>query len=160
MRATAGSEVTIEIPTDVAYVAVVRDVVSAAAGLEENLDSDRVNDLALAVTEATINAIGAHRRAGSVTPVRVRYRAADGKVTVTITDEGSGFEPTDVPRLPRPESPERLQHESGLGLHLIEMLSDELQIRSGPQGTTVQISVYGNRPRLHSAQGPKPAVPN
>ena len=160
MRAADDCEVTIEIPPDVAYVAVVRDVVSAAAGLEENLDSDRVNDLALVVTEATINAIGAHRRAGSVNRVRVRYRAADGKVTATITDEGSGFEPTDVPALPRPESPERLQHESGLGLHLIEMLSDELQIRSGPQGTTVQVSVYGNRPRRHGTQGPKPAVPN
>ena len=128
-----------EIPARADYVSFVRLVVAAAAELEPSLDASRIDDLRLAVSEATTNAIQAHLRAGSTRPIRVCCRREDGRVSVVVRDEGAGFDAESVPEMPSPESPERLRHESGLGISMIRALADESDIRSGPQGTEVRL---------------------
>ena len=54
----------IEIPPRPDYVSLVRVVVAAAAELESGLEPPRVDDLRVAVSEATTNAIQAHNRSG------------------------------------------------------------------------------------------------
>ena len=144
-------EVEIVIPADVAHVAFVRTIVSAVAELEPALDENRIYDLAMVVTEATTNAIKAHQSAGLTHPVRVWCRAYDNTVTVVIHDEGPGFDPGSLPEMPSPESQERLYHESGLGVALIQMLSDESEIRSGPDGTEVRLILHASPPHELSA---------
>ncbi len=132
------------IPANVAYVSFVRAVVSAAAELEPALDSRRLEDLALVVTEAATNAIEIHQESGLSRPIRVWCRAADDAVTVVIHDQGPGFDPESLPEMPPPESPERLLHESGLGVALMKMLADESEFRSGPDGTEVRLIVHAS----------------
>ena len=78
-----------------------------------------------------------------------RRPLTDDEITVFIHDRGHGFDRGDVPELPEPDHPDRLLHESGLGLHLMAMLTDETEVSSDDDGTDVKLVVYSsNRRRL------------
>ena len=115
--------------------------------LEPNLSNERIEDLKLAVSEATTNAIDAQNRGTSDARIRVEVRLADDEVTVLIHDEGPGFEPEDIPMLPEPDHPDRLLHESGLGVHLMRLLADDASITTDGHGTDVKLTVYSSRRR-------------
>ena len=57
---------------------------AAAAELEPTLEPLRIDDLRVAVSEATTNAIQAHIRSGCTRPVRVTCRCAGGRVSVVV----------------------------------------------------------------------------
>ena len=130
----------IEIPARADYVSLVRLVVAAAAEVVPSLEPSRVDDLRLAVSEATTNAIQAHNRSGCTRPVRVCCRCADGGVSVTVRDEGPGFDVDALPEMPPPESEARLGRESGMGISIMRALADTLSIDSGPEGTEVHLA--------------------
>ncbi len=129
----------IEIPPRPDYVSLVRVVVAAAAELEPSLEPPRIDDLRVAVSEATTNAVQAHLRSGCTRPVRVCCRRPDGGVSVVVRDEGLGFDVGALPEMPPPESPARLGRESGMGISIMRALADESSIDSGPQGTEVRL---------------------
>lgn len=139
--------IVLEIPARADFVSFVRVVVAAAAELEPDIPNERIEDLKLAVSEATTNAINAHGRGRSDERIRVECRLVDDEVTVLIHDEGPGFEPDDVPDLPAPDHPDRLLHESGLGVHLMQTLADESSITSDGRGTDVKLTVYSSKRR-------------
>ena len=148
-----GPPIEVLVPATLAHIAFVRAVVGAAARQGPALDEDRVFALEVAVTEAVTNAVQAHLEADLAHPVRIRVWPGESTVTVAVRDEGPGFDPESVPELPSPESPERLLHESGLGVALMGMLADESEIRSGPQGTEVRLTVHGSGARKTGATG-------
>jgi serine/threonine-protein kinase RsbW len=139
--------IVLEIPARADFVSFVRVVIAAAAELEPNLSNERIEDLKLAVSEATTNAIDAQNRGTSDARIRVEVRLADDEVTVLIHDEGPGFEPEDIPMLPEPDHPDRLLHESGLGVHLMRLLADDASITTDGHGTDVKLTVYSSRRR-------------
>ncbi len=139
--------IVLEIPARADFVSFVRVVVAAAAELEPDLPNERIEDLKLAVSEATTNAINAHSRGGSNERIRVECRLVDDEVTVLVHDEGPGFEPDDVPTLPEPDHPDRLLHESGLGVHLMHLLADDASIITDGHGTDVKLTVYSSKRR-------------
>ena len=51
--------ITLEIPAKAEYLSLVRAVVVSAAGLDPAVEDQRIEDLRLAVSEATTNAIRA-----------------------------------------------------------------------------------------------------
>ena len=62
------------------------------------------------------------------------------RLLVTITDEGEGFEPAE---LPDPLSEENLLRQSGRGLLLIKAFVDEFEMRKTPAlGTEVRLVFY------------------
>ena len=65
---------------------------------------------------------------------------------VEVADHGPGFDAGSVPDLPPVETPERLDHESGLGVALMRRLADEAVVESGPNGTVVRLTL-GSRGR-------------
>ena len=129
----------IEIPAQADYVSLVRLVVAAAAELSSSLEPSRIDDLRVVVSEATTNAIQAHIRSGCRSPVKVCCSCSDGRVSVTVRDEGPGFDVEALPEMPPPESPARLGRESGMGISIIRTLADESAFRSGPHGTVVSL---------------------
>ena len=131
------AEIEIELPALPDYVSFVRLVVAAVAELEPSLETSKIDDLRVAVSEAATNAIQAHARAGSKRPISVRCRREDGQVEVVLRDEGAGFDVDTVPEIPAPDSPERLRYESGMGISMMRALADESHIHSGPHGTEV-----------------------
>jgi serine/threonine-protein kinase RsbW len=139
-------EVILEIPARPEYLAVARQVVVAAASVEPTFRDARLDDLRIAVSEATTNAIDAH---GTVDDERIviRCNLVDDRVEVEVVDRGPGFDPARAATAPPPEHPDRLEWETGLGLPLMRDLTDETEISSGERGTAVRMTVYV--PRHH-----------
>ena len=134
------TEVQLEIPPRLDYLAVVRLVVAAAAVIDPPLPESRLDDLRLAVTEACSNAIKAHR-SEAVEPVVIRCHLDEDRFRIHIRDRGHGFDPDSLVALPDPEDPARLQHESGLGVPLIRVLTDDVSFVANADGTTVSMTL-------------------
>ncbi|HWB72960.1 MAG TPA: ATP-binding protein [Egibacteraceae bacterium] len=121
------SDVELRLPADVHYVSLARLVVTAAAR-QAGMSDDRVEDLKIAVSEATTNAIVAHRRQGTELPVVLSFGPTAARTfEVTISDTGAGFEPL---------SPEAFQRrdpttEGGLGVTIIRGLADDVEFVRG-----------------------------
>ena len=135
----------LEVPARTEFVSLVRLVVASAAELGPDMALERVEDLRVAVSEAATNAVDAQAESGSTSRIGISCSVSEDKVVVRIHDEGGGFDPDGVPALPDPESPERLEHESGLGVYLMRALADETEITSTPSGTDVQLVVYSSK---------------
>ena len=133
----------LSVPARVEYIAVVRLVVSSLATARRALADDRIDDLKLAVSEACTNAIEANREAGADAPVVVSCWEAQERFEVCVADAGSGFDPDDLPEHPPVTDPERLNFERGLGIPLIRSLVDDVRFESGPDGTSVWMTLFG-----------------
>lgn len=132
----------IEIPPTFEHLAMVRSVLSSALEAEPVLKEERLQDLRLAVSEATTNAIEAHNRAGIETAVGIRITVADNKVTVRVSDHGGGFDPSKLKKHPPVTDPERLEYERGLGVTLMRRLTDDCTITPTKHGTTVALVIH------------------
>jgi serine/threonine-protein kinase RsbW len=143
--------VELEIPAHRAYLAFARQVVSAAASVEPRFRKERIDDLRIVVSEAITNAVEAHLVQGRDDRIRIRCNLESDHIEVEVFDRGGGFDPDNVPVLPDIDSPERLDHESGLGLPLMRSLADETEIRTTQGGTTVRLVVH----RTLSSQEPE-----
>lgn len=135
------AEIRLEIPPSLDYLAVVRLIVATAAALEPPLPDSRLDDLRLAVTEACSNAIKAHREDAADDPVVVTCHLEDDRFQVDIRDRGPGFDPDSLAELPEASDPQRLQHESGLGIPLIKVLTDEVAFHATEDGTVVSMTL-------------------
>lgn len=121
------TDVELRLPPDVQYVGLARLVVTLAAR-QAGMADERVEDLKIAVSEATTNAIRAHLQADQPGPVVLSFGPTPGDTFgVTIVDTGPGFDP-----LP-PDAHERRDwtDESGLGVTLIRGLADDVEFVRG-----------------------------
>jgi serine/threonine-protein kinase RsbW len=135
-------EVRLEIPARADYLGLARQVVAAAAAVEPRFRDDRIDDLRVAVSEATTNAIEAHADLDRDERIVIRCNLGADRIEVEVVDRGGGFDPADVEEMPDPEDPARLEREHGLGLPLLRVLTDEAEIISGERGTAVRLVVY------------------
>ncbi len=130
------SAIELRLPPDMAYVSVARLLVTLAAR-NSGLGSERAEDLRIAVSEATTNAILAHRREGSDDRVRLCFGATvdERGFTVSIADSGPGFDPSSPQELATRE----WSQEGGLGVTLIRGLADEVKFTRGGDGMDVSL---------------------
>jgi len=138
-------EVVLEIPARVEYLVLARQVVAAAAAVEPRLRDERIDDLRIAVSEATTNAIEAHADlSGPSTKDRILIRCNldDERIEVSVFDQAGGFDPDEIAAAPEAGAPDRLERERGLGLPLIRTLADESDVISTDGGTAVRLVVY------------------
>lgn len=135
-------EITLTVPARAEHLALVRRVVAHLAAVGAGLPADRIEDLKLAVSEATTNAIEAYPPDEPSATVTVVCRAAPGTVEVEVVDRGKGFDP-DAHEPPGPlDAPGRAALAGGLGIPLIERLVDRVRFDSAPgEGTTVTFVV-------------------
>jgi serine/threonine-protein kinase RsbW len=110
------------------------------AGFEE----EDLHKIGMAVRETMVNAVVHGNRYNLRKKVHLSISAGEDRLAITITDEGEGFEPKD---LPDPLAEENLLRQSGRGLLLIQAFVDEFQMRKvgHPLGTEVSLVVYKNR---------------
>ncbi len=99
------------------------------AGFEE----DDAHQIGMAVRECMVNAVVHGNRYNKKKMVHLDVEVADHGVTVTIGDEGDGF---DLSSLPDPTSPENLLRQSGRGILLIRAFMDEFDLHPRPGGGT------------------------
>lgn len=133
------ADVELHLPPDVQYVGLARLVVTLAAR-QAGMADERVEDLKIAVSEATTNAIRAHRQAEEPGPVVLAFGpTADDTFGVTIVDTGPGFDP--LP--PDAHQQREWTDEGGLGVTLIRGLADDVEFVRGE----------GMRVNMHFAVG-------
>lgn len=82
----------------------------------------------LALEEAAINAIKHGNQLDDTKKVTVTFAMAEDRATISVMDEGEGFDPNDVPD---PTDPDNLTATSGRGLALINAYMDEVSFDEG-----------------------------
>jgi serine/threonine-protein kinase RsbW len=85
------------------------------------LAPDTYGNILISLTEAVNNAIIHGNKQDESKIVEVRTESRDGKLAITVRDEGKGF---DYNSVPDPTSPERICQCGGRGVFLMRQLSD------------------------------------
>ena len=99
-------------------------------------DEDEVSNIAMAVREATVNAVihgNAYSRDKQVTAT---FEATDADVVFRVSDQGTGF---DAESIPDPLSPENILRGSGRGVFLMRAFMDEVHFRQLSPGTELTL---------------------
>ncbi len=99
-------------------------------GIDENL----YPNMLISLTEAVTNAMVHGNRYDNRKQILLMCRQESGHIHFFITDEGSGFNPCN---LPDPTQAEYIEKEGGRGVYLMRQLCDELKFHD--EGRTVQL---------------------
>lgn len=111
-----------------------------AMGFEE----DDGHQIGMAVRECMVNAVVHGNRYNAKKHVHLDVDATPAQLTVTIGDEGEGF---DLASLPDPLASENLLRQSGRGILLIRAFMDDFDLHPRPGGgTEVRIVKNLSRP--------------
>jgi serine/threonine-protein kinase RsbW len=122
-----GGVVALTIPARPEYVALCRLALTGIARTRA-LAPELVADLKLALTEACSNSVRHAYEEGREGEVEIRYEMSEDRLTVEVTDEGSGFDPDVLER-----AQEELD-EGGLGIAIIRAVTDDLEIGVRAEG--------------------------
>ena len=105
------------------------------------MSSDKIDEVRMVVVEACINSFEHSKADDRKVEIRLEVLGNNDpeRLQITIRDSGVGFAPD---TLERPKIEEKLKAASkrGWGLTIIKGLMDEVDIHSGPNGTTVVMS--------------------
>jgi serine/threonine-protein kinase RsbW len=114
------------------------------AARDAGFPEDDLHDLGMAVREAMVNAVVHGNRYNLKKMVHLAIKREPDAILIRITDEGEGFELSDIPD---PLAEENLLRQSGRGLLLIQAFVDDFQMhKKPPMGTEVTI----RKQRKHS----------
>jgi len=113
----------LEIKSDISNISEVEQLIDVVCE-DLNLNEDNYGNILIAVTEAVTNAIIHGNRNNPVKRVTIVVDSITKEVVFTITDDGGGF---DFTNLPDPISPENLEKPNGRGIFLMKNLSDKVE---------------------------------
>src|SRR5689334_21535752 len=119
--------VRLTIPAKAEYITLVRLALSGIVGLRPLSDA-MLGDLKLAVTEACTSSVRHGYNDGEGT-IEVVYELLPDKLVVEVADDGPGFDPSGDRRLNEGLA------EGGLGIAIIQAVSDEFEAGKQPDGT-------------------------
>lgn len=116
----------------------VSEVEEAADQLatEAGLDEDQRFHIGMAVREAAINAVLHGNEYDPARQIDVTLENTGKDLTITIADQGRGFDPEKVPD---PLAKENLLRGTGRGIFLIRSLMDEVHFRQLHPGTELTL---------------------
>jgi serine/threonine-protein kinase RsbW len=103
----------------------------------------------LALEEALINAIKHGNRLDRDKKVHINYQVTPDRFAVVITDEGQGFDPSDVPD---PTAAENLERPCGRGLMLMRYYMTAVAF--APEGNSVSMLKLRNGSQSSLASSP------
>jgi len=110
--------------------------VAAEVGFEE----EDMHKIGMAIRESIVNAVVHGNRYNRRKKVHLSVFRGPDHLTVTISDEGAGFDPS---ALPDPLAEHNLLQQSGRGIFLIRAFVDQFDIRRlSPNGTEVKLVKY------------------
>jgi serine/threonine-protein kinase RsbW len=122
------------IPSDPTEARRVQEEIERLLGPHVPSDHDLFG-IKLALEEALVNAIKHGNQMDRAKSVRISYRLLPDRFDVHITDEGSGFDPADVPD---PTAVENLERPCGRGLMLMRHYMSEVAFHG--RGNCVSMS--------------------
>ncbi len=132
-------EIVLSIPSEDRYVYLL-DLVVAYVAKEMEFDEETTEQVNLAIIEAGTNAI---RHGNGNDPEKTtlfRFCLEEDKLTVSVKDCGSGFDPEEVGD---PLSPENFMKPCGRGIFLMHALMDKVEYDvDESSGTEVRLVKY------------------
>jgi serine/threonine-protein kinase RsbW len=120
---------------------------------EVGFQNEAAHEIAMAVREAAVNAVLHGNQYDPAKKVRVSYEKKPGLLQVTVTDEGPGFEPE---QLPDPLAPENLLKQSGRGIFLIRSYMNEVRFRRLATGMEMVMIKYLRGQAANGKESAKP----
>jgi serine/threonine-protein kinase RsbW len=113
------------------FVQLVSDHLCRRLGFDE----DSMHWVGVAIRESVINAIKHGNRNDAGKMVHVDFISShdpeNAGLTISVRDEGEGFEPEEVAD---PLAPENMLKSSGRGIFLIRSFMDDVQLSKGAEG--------------------------
>jgi serine/threonine-protein kinase RsbW len=146
--ATQRREVTLD--TALESVDLAEEIVKSSAEAL-GLGADDIYKLTMAVREGVVNAYNYGNLRDPRKKITLIIESDADKMTVHILDQGSGFEPKEIPD---PLAEENLLRTSGRGLFLMRTFVDEFGIHKCPAGGT-DLMMAKKLPRRSSDNGSK-----
>lgn len=132
MTFTGGdARVSLVVPARAEYLVCFRLVLVGLARAG-GIDEETLSDLKLAVTEACSNSVRHAYDENGGGHVTGRFELGESYLAIEVEDDGPGFEPNDLdaPGLPSP----------GLGLSIIQALTEDFQVSRGTDGRGSRVS--------------------
>ena len=99
---------------------------------------DQSSRIMLTLSEAVNNAIIHGNRQQYDQTITITAVFDDDRLTLSVADQGSGFDPDD---LPDPVKEENLLNEGGRGIYLIKQYADEVSFSEGGSTVTMQFQL-------------------
>lgn len=119
------------------------ETMAIAVAREAGFSEEDQHRIGMAVRESVVNAVVHGNRYNARKKVHLEIATDQDRLTVTVTDEGEGF---DLDSLPDPLSGENILQQSGRGILLIRAFVDEFRVRRlAPKGTEVRLVKYATR---------------
>jgi serine/threonine-protein kinase RsbW len=112
------------IRNDLAELTVVSDMLERL-GRERAIPAPALVQVQVALDEMLSNIIKYAWSDGGVHEVRLRIGVQDGKIDISIVDDGKPFDPRGQP-VPAPPRPDREPRTGGVGIHMTRQLVDRI----------------------------------
>ena len=121
-------------------IAAANEAAAAVARVLEELGADEhlLFGIDMAIREAVTNAVIHGNREDESKQVRVAIKGAPEGIEISVHDEGTGFNPAEVPD---PTATENIMKTSGRGIFFMRNFVDEVEWLTPPGGgTTVKMT--------------------
>lgn len=125
----------IKIPSDFVYLADVDDFIYDIIG-KAGVSKSTTADFAISVSEIVNNAIAYGSGGDRSKSISVKVEIDNNEITITIKDQGKGFDPGG---LPNPLAKENLLNKVGRGIFIVRSLMDSVDFNFTNTGTEVVI---------------------
>jgi serine/threonine-protein kinase RsbW len=120
----------LRIPSMTDNLQLIRDFVIKIAA-KTGLSEENQEQVALAVDEACTNVIKHAHKFNANRPIDILIQTDDAKLTITISDQGSGFDPSSLIKPDLKKFTKEARH-GGLGIYLMQTLMDEVDYTFNP----------------------------
>jgi serine/threonine-protein kinase RsbW len=126
------------IPSDLEQLEKVHEFIYSICQENQISDDDEFK-INLAVSEAVSNSIIHGNRNEYEKNVEINFKLMDNEITISISDEGEGF---DIESAPDPTTEENLLKESGRGIFLIKKYMHSVYIDQNSSRNTLIIKYH------------------
>jgi serine/threonine-protein kinase RsbW len=146
--ATKTNSVQIDIQSSFEMVDLVQ-VVFESLSSDVGFDADASHWMSVAIRESVTNAVRHGNKLDATKRVIIRFEVGEGEFSVSVEDEGQGFDPNQIPD---PLAEENLLRASGRGIFFMKNFMDEVTYNFEPNGGTrvtmvKRVAGHGDGPR-------------
>lgn len=130
-------EKVLNIPSKIENLRIVEKAVDEISA-EYNLSSEIYGNVLIATIEAANNAILHGNKLDEKKNVTIKFKIDEKFLTISVKDQGDGF---DYTHIPDPTAPENLEKINGRGVFLMERLSDNLIFSDNGSKVELQFNI-------------------
>jgi serine/threonine-protein kinase RsbW len=123
----------LKIASDITNLNQVENAIDSLTN-EIGISQDSYGKILVAVMEAVNNAIIHGNKADQKKRVEIDFLIKKMNLSVSVTDEGKGFKPGEVPD---PTKPENIEALNGRGIFLMSRLADEIEFNRKGNSVTM-----------------------